>query len=139
MATTRDPVLNNRFSLNGNALKLIAIITMTIDHIAWMGIENYSQAETVVERLESYDILITSDNNFWDYSGYTDLCYEDEQAYLYHSFCQNLYQGGTGSPDSGTAYDPVLSGFCQQPHNCFLGMCYWVLHRFFRIYGRDFP
>ena len=45
MATTHAPVLNNRFSLNGNALKLIAIITMTIDHIAWMGIENYSQAE----------------------------------------------------------------------------------------------
>jgi hypothetical protein len=25
--------------LSGNALKVIAIITMTIDHLAWMGIE----------------------------------------------------------------------------------------------------
>lgn len=32
--------------LSGNALKVIAIITMTIDHLAWMGIESYEQAET---------------------------------------------------------------------------------------------
>lgn len=25
--------------MSGNALKVIAIITMTIDHLAWMGIE----------------------------------------------------------------------------------------------------
>ena len=30
--------------LSGNALKVIAIIAMTIDHIAWMGIDTYSQA-----------------------------------------------------------------------------------------------
>ena len=35
-----------RFGLSGNALKLIAIIAMTVDHLAWMGIETYSQAET---------------------------------------------------------------------------------------------
>lgn len=34
-----------RFNLSGNALKVIAIIAMTIDHLAWMGIETYSQAE----------------------------------------------------------------------------------------------
>ena len=36
----------NRLGLSGNALKLIAIIAMTVDHLAWMGIETYSQAET---------------------------------------------------------------------------------------------
>ena len=35
--------------LSGNALKLIAIIAMTIDHIAWMGIDTYSQAETPLQ------------------------------------------------------------------------------------------
>lgn len=38
--------LKERISLSGNALKAIAIIAMTIDHLAWMGIEEYSQAET---------------------------------------------------------------------------------------------
>ena len=33
-------------TLSGNALKVIAIIAMTIDHLAWMGIETYEQAET---------------------------------------------------------------------------------------------
>ena len=32
--------------LSGNALKIIAIVAMTIDHLAWMGIETYEQAET---------------------------------------------------------------------------------------------
>ena len=32
--------------MSGNALKVIAIITMTIDHLAWVGIETYEQAET---------------------------------------------------------------------------------------------
>ena len=32
--------------LSGNALKVIAIVAMTIDHLAWMGIETYEQAET---------------------------------------------------------------------------------------------
>ena len=32
--------------LSGNALKVIAIIAMTIDHLAWVGIETYEQAET---------------------------------------------------------------------------------------------
>lgn len=35
-----------RFGLDGNVLKIIAIIAMTIDHLAWVGIETYSQAET---------------------------------------------------------------------------------------------
>lgn len=35
--------------LSGNALKVIAIIAMTIDHIAWMGIDTYSQAETPLQ------------------------------------------------------------------------------------------
>ena len=29
--------LKESLSLNGNALKVIAIIAMTIDHLAWMG------------------------------------------------------------------------------------------------------
>ena len=32
--------------MSGNALKVIAIITMTIDPLAWVGIETYEQAET---------------------------------------------------------------------------------------------
>ncbi len=35
--------------LTGNMLKIIAIIAMTIDHIAWMGIETYAQAETPLQ------------------------------------------------------------------------------------------
>ena len=27
--------------LSGNALKVIAIVAMTIDHLAWVGIETY--------------------------------------------------------------------------------------------------
>ena len=29
--------------LSGNALKVIAIVAMTIDHLAWVGIETYEQ------------------------------------------------------------------------------------------------
>ena len=39
--------MKEKLSLNGNALKVIAIIAMTIDHLSWMGIEDYSQAETL--------------------------------------------------------------------------------------------
>ncbi len=35
--------------LSGNALKVIAIVAMTIDHLAWVGIETYEQAETPVQ------------------------------------------------------------------------------------------
>ena len=35
--------------LSGNALKVIAIVAMTIDHLAWMGIETYEQAETPIQ------------------------------------------------------------------------------------------
>lgn len=35
--------------LSGNALKVIAIIAMTIDHLAWVGIETYQQAETPMQ------------------------------------------------------------------------------------------
>ena len=41
--------MKEKLSLNGNALKVIAIIAMTIDHLAWMGIEDYSQAETPIQ------------------------------------------------------------------------------------------
>lgn len=40
--------VKERFRLSGNALKVIAIIAMTIDHIAWMGIEEYSQAGSAI-------------------------------------------------------------------------------------------
>ena len=40
---------NKKFSLSGNALKVIAIIAMTIDHVSWMGIEEYVQAETLMQ------------------------------------------------------------------------------------------
>ncbi len=35
--------------LSSNTLKVIAIIAMTIDHIAWVGIETYEQAETPMQ------------------------------------------------------------------------------------------
>lgn len=38
-----------KLKLSGNALKIIAIIAMTVDHLAWMGIETYAQAETPVQ------------------------------------------------------------------------------------------
>ena len=49
MTETKVPVLQKCLSLSGNALKVIAIIAMTIDHIAWIGIEEYSQAETLLQ------------------------------------------------------------------------------------------
>ena len=44
ITVNKDALSGNRFTLSGNALKIIAIIAKTIDHIAWMGIEEYSQA-----------------------------------------------------------------------------------------------
>ena len=47
--TSTATLLNNpEFEqlLSGNALKVIAIVAMTIDHLAWVGIETYEQAET---------------------------------------------------------------------------------------------
>ena len=35
--------------LSGNALKVIAIVAMTIDHLSWVGIETYEQAETLTQ------------------------------------------------------------------------------------------
>ena len=49
LAMTIVTSLKEKFSLSGNALKVIAIIAMTIDHLAWIGIEEYSQAETPVQ------------------------------------------------------------------------------------------
>lgn len=49
MASIPLPSARKPAGLSGNALKVIAIIAMTIDHIAWMGIENYSQAETALQ------------------------------------------------------------------------------------------
>ena len=46
MTQNNTQSIKQRFGLSGNALKVIAIIAMTIDHLAWMGIETYSQAET---------------------------------------------------------------------------------------------
>ena len=46
MTPEKNTSVKERFGLTGNALKLIAIIAMTIDHVAWLGIEEYSQAET---------------------------------------------------------------------------------------------
>ena len=42
---------SRRSGLSGNALKVIAIIAMTIDHVAWIGIYNYAQAETLPQIL----------------------------------------------------------------------------------------
>ena len=38
-----------KISLTGNALKVIAIIAMTVDHLAWMGIVEPAQAETPIQ------------------------------------------------------------------------------------------
>lgn len=71
-----------RFSLSGNALKVLAIIAMTIDHIAWIGIEEYVQAETLpqlilhsVGRLTAPIMIFFvaegyhHTRNFWKYVG----------------------------------------------------------------------
>ena len=34
-------MMTKGLELSGNALKVIAIIAMTIDHLAWVGIETY--------------------------------------------------------------------------------------------------
>ena len=49
MSTIQETSAMKRFALSGNELKIIAIIAMTIDHVAWMGIEEYSQAETFLQ------------------------------------------------------------------------------------------
>ena len=67
--------------LSGNALKLIAIVTMTIDHLAWVGIETYAQAETpkqiilhVIGRLTAPIMIFFvaegyyHTHNFWHYA-----------------------------------------------------------------------
>ena len=51
MTETQASSIKQRFGLNSNMLKVIAIIAMTIDHLAWMGIETYAQAETPVQIL----------------------------------------------------------------------------------------
>ncbi len=43
MTITQDTPSPRRFGLSGNALKVIAIIAMTVDHLAWMGIEEYAR------------------------------------------------------------------------------------------------
>ena len=71
-----------RFGLSGNALKVIAIIAMTIDHVAWMGIETYEQAEVPLQiflhcigRLTApIMIFFVAEGyyytrNFWKYAG----------------------------------------------------------------------
>lgn len=37
--------IKTKFGLTGNALKVIAIIAMTIDHSAWIGVVDYAEAE----------------------------------------------------------------------------------------------
>ena len=39
METEQIESVKKRIGLNGNQLKVIAIIAMTIDHLAWVGIE----------------------------------------------------------------------------------------------------
>jgi len=44
-----DLTTSMKNGLSGNALKLIAIVAMTIDHVAWAGVETYEQAETPLQ------------------------------------------------------------------------------------------
>ena len=46
---TKVSLLRGKLSLSANALKVIAIIAMTIDHLAWMGITEYAQALTPIQ------------------------------------------------------------------------------------------
>lgn len=39
---TNIPSIKEKISLSGNALKVIAILAMTTDHLAWMGITETS-------------------------------------------------------------------------------------------------
>ncbi len=51
MEETGSAYGKERFGLSSNALKIIAIIAMTIDHVAWMGIDEYVQAEVPLQIL----------------------------------------------------------------------------------------
>ena len=51
-------LLKGKLSLSANALKVIAIIAMTIDHLAWMGITQYAQALTPMWEEEKINILL---------------------------------------------------------------------------------
>lgn len=50
--------LKDKLSLSASALKVIAIIAMTIDHLAWMGITQYAQALTPMWDGEKINILL---------------------------------------------------------------------------------
>jgi len=41
--------LKEKLSLSANELKVIAVVAMTIDHLAWMGISQYAQALTPIQ------------------------------------------------------------------------------------------
>lgn len=60
---TKVTSLKERLSLSENELKIIAIIAMTIDHLAWMKIEEYSQAQTFEQIILHYIGRIDSTNN----------------------------------------------------------------------------
>ena len=93
--------LKEKIFLSGNALKVIAIIAMTIDHITWMGIEEYSQAETPVQvflhcigRLTApIMIFFVAEGyhytrNYWKYLGHMAML-----AVISHfAFCYFAYQ-----------------------------------------------
>ena len=38
MTAVQNVPAQKRFALSGNALKVLAIIAMTVDHIAWIGL-----------------------------------------------------------------------------------------------------
>ena len=59
MAVMQEATPSKRLSLSGNALKVIAIIAMTVDHIAWMGIEGYYQSETLLQIILNGTTLYT--------------------------------------------------------------------------------
>lgn len=60
--------VTKRFGLSGNALKVIAIIAMTIDHVAWMRIEAYRRCGNMVsmDSLEGIGEEVTDPYNLED-------------------------------------------------------------------------
>lgn len=62
--TQKAASVTKRFGLSSNALKVIAIIAMTIDHVAWMGIETYEQAEVPLQIFLQFDGRYTHKNGY---------------------------------------------------------------------------
>ena len=110
--------VTKRFGLSGNALKVIAIIAMTIDHVAWMRIEAYEQAEVPLQIFLHCIGRLTAPimfffvaegyhhtRNFWKYVGRMALL----AAVSHFAFC---YSAGGAEQGELLQADALAHGGC---------------------------